>query len=496
MRYFSTRGVKNFGGVSAGEAILRGIAPDGGLYVPERIPHFNESGMSLNELINLNYAALAEKILGLYLSDFTPDEIKNCAETAYGGDNFTDLNVAPLTYVKKINVSFLELFHGRTLAFKDMALSILPLMMNIAAEKTGRKTKTLILTATSGDTGKAALEGFANRPGAEIAVFYPENGISTMQKKQMITQRGENTFVVGVRGNFDDAQTGVKKLFLNENLRNDLAGAGRELSSANSINIGRLLPQIAYYFYAYGQMAKKNIVKPGEKINFSVPTGNFGNILAAFYAKKMGLPVNNLICASNENKILTDFINTGTYDKNREFHRTASPSMDILISSNLERFVHYFAGNKTAGLMNDLRDGGSFNFNIENGGLAGYHADDSETFAAIKKAWDAGYLIDTHTAVGYFCYEKYLNETRDETPCVIIAAASPYKFPEDVCRAISGERISDAFTAARKLSIATGVKIPGALTELESLQERHLTLCDPDEMEDIIRKKYIRRDDR
>jgi len=490
MRYFSTRGGTD--AATASEAVVSGIAGGGGLFAPETIPLAVDSSGSLNGLIASDYRELAVKIMRPYLSGFTGAELAECAAAYSYGDGFDDPDIAPLVRAGGSDCFFLELFHGKTLAFKDMALSMLPALMRIAAGKTGRENKILILAATSGDTGKAALEYFADKAGFEIAVFFPEDGVSAIQKKQMTTQRGGNTFAAGIKGNFDDAQNGVKQMFVNERLRNDLLSAGYELTSANSINVGRLLPQIVYYFYAYSQMVNKFGLRAGDKINFTVPTGNFGNILAAYYAKKMGLPVNRLVCASNVNNVLCEFFNTGVYDRNREFYRTASPSMDILISSNLERFLYHLAGSRVAGLMAALKESGSFRYGGLTDEIAGYYATEEETMSGIKQMWDEGYLIDTHTSVAYGCYKKYTAETRDASPNVVVATASPYKFAKDVCFAISGEETeADAFAAMDELSRLTGTPVPKALNGLAGMEERHATVCGTDEMEDILRRRYL-----
>ena len=358
--YTSTRGNKN--DVKASEAILKGLADDGGLFVPMQIPAFDKT---LEEFADMTYGEVAYEVMKLYLTDFTEEELKNCIAKAYDSKFDTEV-IAPLAEVE--GTYYLELFHGATIAFKDMALSILPHLMTTAAKKNNIKNDIVILTATSGDTGKAALAGFADVEGTKIIVFYPKNGVSAVQEKQMVTQKGDNTFVVGIKGNFDDAQTGVKRIFSDEAMKERLLENGYQFSSANSINIGRLVPQIVYYVYAYAMLLKEERITAGEKINVVVPTGNFGNILAAYYAKHMGLPIDKLVCASNENKVLFDFFQSGTYDRNREFVLTTSPSMDILISSNLERLIYKIAGNdaaKNAELMQALSKEGKYSISDE-----------------------------------------------------------------------------------------------------------------------------------
>ena len=404
--YSSTRSAGNK--VKASQAILKGLSEDRGLFVPDHIPALDKS---LKELSAMSYQEVAYEVMKLFLTDFTEEELKNCIRKAYDEKFDTDV-IAPL--VEAEGAYFLELFHGATIAFKDMALSILPHLLLTSARKNQIKNEIVILTATSGDTGKAALAGFANVEGTRIIVFYPKNGVSPIQEKQMVTQKGANTLVVGIHGNFDDAQTGVKKIFSDKALEAEMADKGFQFSSANSINIGRLVPQICYYVYAYAKLLAEGKIEEGEKINVVVPTGNFGNILAAFYAKNMGLPIGKLICASNENKVLFDFFKTGVYDRNREFVLTSSPSMDILISSNLERLIYRIAGNdavKNQALMAALSGKGVYEIDDEmKAGLAdfyGNYADEKETAAVIKKIYeDCGYVIDTHTAVAAAVYEK------------------------------------------------------------------------------------------
>jgi len=398
--------------VTASTAILKGLSEDGGLFVPDHIPALEKS---LKELSEMTYQETAYEVMKLFFTDFTREELRDCIQKAYDS-KFDTEKIAPMRYA--CGVHYLELFHGATIAFKDMALSILPHLLITSAKKNKAENEIIILTATSGDTGKAALSGFADVEGTRIIVFYPEDGVSPIQKKQMITQKGDNTLVVGIRGNFDDAQTGVKELFSNKELAKEMEAKGFQFSSANSINIGRLIPQIVYYVYAYASLLKEGKIKEGEKINFVVPTGNFGNILAAFYAKDMGLPIGKLICASNENKVLYDFMLTGVYDRNREFMLTSSPSMDILISSNLERLIYRIAGNDVrinAQFMEDLISQGKYTITEEMkarlNDFYGNYADEQETAAAIRKTYEAcGYVLDPHTAVAAAVYDKYVQD--------------------------------------------------------------------------------------
>ncbi|QAA35106.1 threonine synthase [Clostridium manihotivorum] len=487
MFYKSTRGNENL--VTASEAIIRGIAEDGGLFVPELFPKIDKT---FDELKNLNYKELAFYVLSKYFDDFSAEELKACIEGAYD-EKFEDPAIAPLKY--SAGAYFLELFHGKTLAFKDMALSILPYLVKIAAKRLDINKEIVILTATSGDTGKAALEGFAKVKGTKIVVFYPKEGVSEIQKRQMITQEGENTFVVGIEGNFDDAQNGVKTIFGDSDFNKLLDENGYMLSSANSINIGRLIPQIVYYVYAYVTLLKDEKVKAGEKINVVVPTGNFGNILAAFYAKNMGLPIDKLICASNENKVLTDFINTGVYDKNRDFVITNSPSMDILISSNLERFLYEISGKNSDfinELMEQLRTEGRYEINSEMKErleeLYGGFATEEETIEAIKEVYASSkYVLDTHTAVAYNVFRKYVSTTKDDAVTVIASTASPFKFPRSVNEALSFEdsKASD-FEMVEKLSKEFNIRIPKGIDNLESKPIIHTTTCDKENMKNVI----------
>ena len=477
--------------VTASQAILKGLAPDGGLFVPESIPSFDKS---LEELSKMSYKEVAYEVMKLMLDDFTEEELKACIDKAYDEKFDTDV-IAPL--VKADGAYYLELFHGATIAFKDMALSILPHLLITSAKKNDVHNEIVILTATSGDTGKAALAGFADVKGTRIIVFYPKNGVSPIQEKQMVTQKGDNTYVIGIKGNFDDAQTGVKKIFGDKELEKEMAEAGFQFSSANSINIGRLVPQIVYYVYAYTRLLADGEIKAGDKINAVVPTGNFGNILAAFYAKNMGLPINKLICASNENKVLYDFFTTGEYDRNREFVLTTSPSMDILISSNLERLIYRIAGNsakKNSELMESLKNTGKYEITPEMkaqlSDFYGNYATEAEDAATIKKLYeDTGYVIDTHTAVAATVYEKYKKETGDDTVKVIESTASPYKFTRSVMDAIDSKYDSMTdFELVDELSKISNVAVPQAIEDIRTAPVLHDTVCEVNEMSSSVKK--------
>lgn len=477
--------------VKASEAILKGLADDGGLFVPDHIPALDKS---LEELSEMDYRQVAYEVMKLFLTDFTEEELKNCIGKAYDS-KFDTETIAPLAEAG--NAWYLELFHGATIAFKDMALSILPHLMITSARKNHVENEIVILTATSGDTGKAALAGFADVEGTRIIVFYPKNGVSPIQEKQMVTQKGANTLVVGIHGNFDDAQTGVKKIFSDKELAQELDEKGFQFSSANSINIGRLVPQICYYVYAYGTLLREGKIEPGEKINVTVPTGNFGNILAAFYAKNMGLPIGRLICASNENKVLYDFFRTGTYDRNREFVLTSSPSMDILISSNLERLIYRIAGNdadKNREMMAALTGQGKYEITGEmKAALAdfyGAYADEEETAAEIRRLYEScGYVIDTHTAVAGAVYQKYVKETGDKTKTVIASTASPFKFTRSVMNAIDTkyDHMGD-FELVDALSKLANVAVPPAIEEIRTAPVMHDRQCDVDQMKDVVKE--------
>ncbi|MEY8235696.1 threonine synthase [Lachnospiraceae bacterium 66-29] len=489
MLYVSTRNAQEK--VTASQAVLQGLAENGGLFVPEQIPVLD---VPVEELAEMTYQETAYEVMKLFLTDYTEEELKKCIENAYDG-KFDTSEIAPL--VKAQDAYYLELFHGATIAFKDMALSILPHLLITAARKNQVSNDIVILTATSGDTGKAALAGFADVEGTKIVVFYPKDGVSPIQQKQMVTQKGDNTLVVGIHGNFDQAQTGVKQMFSNQALAEEMAAAGYQFSSANSINIGRLVPQIVYYVYAYAKMVKSGEIENGEPINVVVPTGNFGNILAAFYAKNMGLPIGKLVCASNENKVLYDFFTTGTYDKNREFILTTSPSMDILISSNLERLVYRIAGNsaeKNQQLMKSLQENGSYtiteDMRAQLTSFYGNFASEEETAAVIQEIYqEAGYIIDTHTAVAAAVYKKYQKETGDKTKTVIASTASPYKFTRSVMTAIDAKYDSKPdFELVDELEKLSKVKVPQAIEEIRTAPVLHKTVCEVEEMEQVVRE--------
>lgn len=484
LMYRSTRGDEK--AVTASQAILQGLAPDGGLYVPDSIPAFDKS---LEELCSLDYRQTAYEILKLFLTDFTEEELHYCIDNAYDS-KFDVPEIAP---VKKAGgVYFLELFHGKTIAFKDMALSILPYFMTVSAKKNNIKDEIVILTATSGDTGKAALAGFADVPGTRILVYYPKHGVSKIQELQMVTQKGGNTRVVGILGNFDDAQTGVKNLFSDKALAERMAKKGFRFSSANSINIGRLVPQVVYYVWAYGNLVKNGTVKVGDPVNFTVPTGNFGNILAGYFAKCMGLPIDRLICASNENKVLFDFFETGVYDRNREFVLTTSPSMDILISSNLERLVYLSCGRdarKCAAFMQELRTEGKYTITPEMRDymrdFVGFFASKEETADAIKDLFGADhYLMDTHTGVAFAGYKKFFEKEQDTKPMVIVSTASPYKFGGSVMKAVKGAdfEAADDFVLADIMEKESGVAVPEAVRELKTAAVLHDHICAKDDL--------------
>ena len=489
LRYKSTRSGRT---AAASEAILKGLSEDGGLFVPERIPALDKTPRELGQM---SYGQVAYEVMKLFLTDFTEEELRRCIADAYD-EKFDTEEIAPLAEAE--GAWLLELFHGKTIAFKDMALSILPHLMITAAKKNHVDREIVILTATSGDTGKAAMAGFADVPGTRIIVFYPKNGVSPIQERQMLTQKGDNVLVAGIHGNFDDAQTGVKKLFSDRELEKEMAEAGYQFSSANSINIGRLVPQIVYYVYAYARLLAEGRITDGEKINVTVPTGNFGNILAAYYAKLMGLPIGKLICASNENKVLFDFFSTGEYDKNREFVLTSSPSMDILISSNLERLIYRISGDdasKTALLMQQLSEKGSYEITEEMrerlSDFYGGYAKEQEAFDKIRSLYeDTGYVIDTHTAVAAAVYDRYREETKDDAPTVIASTASPFKFARSVMTAIDpdyAEAKWDDFALVDELSRIANVEVPAAVEELRAAPILHHTECEKDGMEAVVR---------
>lgn len=476
--------------VTASEAILKGLAPDGGLFVPEEIPKLD---ISLDELKDMTYQQTAYEVMKLFLTDFTEEELKDCINKAYDS-KFDTEEIAPLVKIK--DTYYLELFHGATIAFKDMALSILPHLMTTSARKNQADKEIVILAATSGDTGKAAMAGFADVEGTRIIVFYPKNGVSKVQELQMVTQKGKNVDVVAIHGNFDNAQSGVKAMFEDVELAKELAGKGYQFSSANSINIGRLVPQIVYYVYAYAKLLVNEEVQAGEKINVVVPTGNFGNILAAYYAKNMGIPIDKLICASNENKVLFDFFESGTYDKNREFVLTTSPSMDILISSNLERLIYVAAGRdseKTKALMEELKADGSYTITEDMkerlADFAAGYADEKETAANIKAVYEeTGYVMDTHTSVASYVCRSYREESKDDKKCVIASTASPYKFVKSVMTAIDDKyEGADEFSLLKELQEISRVDMPQAIQEILDAKVLHTLECDVDMMKDTVK---------
>ncbi len=497
MKYESTRGSKNY--KTSTKAIIQGIAEDKGLYVPAQIPALP---LSVEEMKGMTYQQIAYEVIHSYFDEYNDEEMWACINGAYDS-KFEATDVVPLKKAGK--AWFLELYHGKTAAFKDMALSILPYLMTTACHKEGEKNKICILTATSGDTGKAALEGFAGVEGTEIIVFYPKDGVSQVQQRQMVSQEESNTHVFAIEGNFDDAQTGVKKIFADDQIKEKLAAMGIKLSSANSINIGRLVPQVAYYVYSYVKMVESGALKQGDPMNVVVPTGNFGNILAAYMAGKMGIPMGKLICASNENKVLTDFLRTGVYDARRDFHLTNSPSMDILISSNLERLIYLLGdrdGDAVSQWMESLDKEKTYQVSdkvkseLEN--FYGGFCTEEETLDTIAKLWkEENYLTDTHTAVAYKVYEDYLKETGDQTPTIIASTASAYKFAESVAeacgldqgkvRVLTGcNNEPDGFDYVKALEAATGVDVPTGLKNLESRPVIHKGICKKDSMAETV----------
>lgn len=487
--YKSTRNSERT--VTASEAILKGLAEDGGLFVPESVPALD---VTMEELKDMTYQETAYAVMKQFFTDFTEEELKHCINSAYD-EKFDTEVIAPL--VKVGDVYHLELFHGATIAFKDMALSILPHLMTTSAKKNHVTKDIVILTATSGDTGKAALAGFADVPGTKIIVFYPKDGVSRVQELQMVTQKGENTSVVAIHGNFDNAQSGVKALFEDKELEKELADAGYQFSSANSINIGRLVPQVVYYVYAYAKLLQNEEIAAGEKINVTVPTGNFGNILAAYYAKQMGVPIAKLICASNENKVLFDFFRTGTYDKNREFVLTSSPSMDILISSNLERLIYTIAGQdaqKNAQFMEELKEKGAYEITPEMkeklSDFAGGFATEEQTGQAIHDTYaSTGYVMDPHTAVAAYVCRKYREDSQDQTKMLVASTASPYKFARSVMTAIDEKyEGTEEFALVDELEKISGVSIPNAVEEIRNAKILHTRECDADRMKETVKE--------
>lgn len=486
--YKSTRDAEKT--VTASQAILKGLADDGGLFVPVLIPKLP---VSLGELKEMTYQEIAYTVMKEFLTDFTEEELKSCIAKAYDS-KFDTEEIAPLAKVE--DAYYLELFHGATIAFKDMALSILPHLLTTSAKKNQVKNEIVILTATSGDTGKAALAGFADVEGTKIIVFYPKNGVSRVQELQMVTQKGDNTSVVAIHGNFDNAQSGVKAMFENKELEKELNEAGYQFSSANSINIGRLVPQVVYYVYAYAKLLQNEEIAEDEEINVVVPTGNFGNILAAYYAKNMGIPIAKLICASNENKVLYDFFQTGTYDRNREFVLTTSPSMDILISSNLERLIYKISGEdarKDTDLMTELKTKGSYAITGEmKANLADFaagYATEEQVAKTIHDIYeDTGYVMDTHTAVAATVYKAYREDSKDDRKTVIASTASPYKFAGSVMSAIDPKyKGQDDFKLIEELQKVSGTELPNAIKEIMNAEIRHNTECDVDQMEQTVK---------
>ena len=476
--------------VTASEAILKGLAPDGGLFVPSELPKLD---VSMSDLKGKTYQEIAYLVMKQFLTDFTEEELKSCIDKAYDS-KFDTEEIAPL--VKVDDTYYMELFHGATIAFKDMALSILPHLMTTSAKKNDVKNEIVILTATSGDTGKAAMAGFADVEGTRIIVFYPKNGVSKVQELQMRTQKGANVDVVAIHGNFDNAQSGVKQMFEDQELAKELADKGYQFSSANSINIGRLVPQVAYYVYAYTKLLANGEIKDGEKINVVVPTGNFGNILAAYYAKNLGVPIAKLICASNDNKVLYDFFQTGTYDKNREFVLTTSPSMDILISSNLERLIYLICGEdseKTKELMEELKTTGKYTITPEMkeklADFAAGYSTEEETAESIHDTYQkTGYVMDTHTAVAAHVCGQYRAKSGDQTKCVIASTASPYKFVKSVMSAIDAENANaDEFDLLPKLQEVSGVPMPQAIKDILDAKILHDLECDADKMKETVK---------
>lgn len=488
--YHSTRNSEET--ATASEAILKGLTSDGGLFVPDSIPKLN---VSLEDLTQMSYQEIAYAVMKEFLTDFTEEELKTCINNAYDSKFDTE----EIAVTKKVDGAYyLELFHGATIAFKDMALSILPHLLVTSARKNNVKNEIVILTATSGDTGKAALAGFADVPGTKIIVFYPKSGVSPIQEKQMVTHKGDNTYVIGIKGNFDDAQTGVKKMFSNKELAKVMNDNGFQFSSANSINIGRLVPQVVYYVKAYADLLKQGALKAGEPMNVVVPTGNFGNILASYYAKQMGIPIGKFVCASNKNKVLFDFFETGKYDRNREFYVTTSPSMDILISSNLERMIYRIAGNdakQCAKFMAALTKDGEYvitdAMKAELSEFFGAFGSEEETAVKIKEVYDKeGYVMDTHTAVAAVAYDKYKAATGDDkTPTVIASTASPYKFTRSVMDAIDpAYDAEDDFELVDELNKVSKTAIPKAIEEIRTAPVLHDTVCETAGMEDEVKK--------
>ncbi len=491
MYYKSTR--NSDVNVTSAQAIAQGISKDGGLFVPSEIPAISFD--DIKKLGDMSYAQRAAFVFGKYLTDFTDAEIAYCVDNAYSTKNFETENICELAHLFD-GTYMLELWHGPTCAFKDMALQILPYLLTTSTKKINLDKKVVILVATSGDTGKAALEGFKDVPDTQILVFYPEDGVSAMQKKQMTTQEGENVGVCAIKGNFDDAQNGVKAIFTSEEVADKLAENGFMFSSANSINWGRLAPQIIYYVSSYAQLVKDEQIALGDKINIVVPTGNFGNILAGYYAKKMGIPVNKLICASNANNVLTEFLTTGVYNRNRQFHTTISPSMDILISSNLERLLYHICGEDDATIRDwfgKLASEGKYEVSddvkaiLKDEFYAGC-CDDEQTKACIDEIFKKySYICDTHTAVAVKVYEDYVKATGDETKTVIASTASPYKFSNSVLDALGAfDANADEFALVDKLCEITKLEVPASLAELKNKEVRFTSSIDKNDMREFV----------
>ncbi|MCQ2467583.1 MAG: threonine synthase [Clostridia bacterium] len=501
MKFISTRGFD--GKFTASEAIVKGIAPDGGLFVPESIPSISKD--EIEEMMNMEYYQISAKVISKFLEDFTEAELLEYTKAAYDPEKWED-KVVPLEQMNQYNDReyMLELWHGPTAAFKDVALQLLPHLMTASIKKTGESKKICILTATSGDTGKAALEGFKDLPGTEIIVFYPSDGVSEAQKLQMITTTGDNTHVIAVNGCFDDAQTGVKKIFADTEFAKMLDSNGVKLSSANSINWGRLVPQIAYYVYSYVDLLRREKIEMGEEINIVVPTGNFGNILAAWYAKQMGIPMHRLLCASNKNKVLCDFFATGTYDRRREFFKTNSPSMDILISSNLERLLFEVSGkdaSKVSTWMKELNENGVYTVDPQTLKtlqrlFVGGFADEAGITKTIIDVYDrTDNVIDTHTAVGFNIYNRYHQRSKDETKTVFASTASPFKFAPAVMDAIKGAGYSNGRsneTIISELSKESGLPIPATLADISKREVRHTMKIEKDQMEETVKNILVK----
>lgn len=498
MLYNSTQNAKEV--VSAAQAIAQGISKDGGLFVPQEFPKYDEN--TFKALLKTDYKGRAKKVFSDFLSDFTEEEISDCVEKAYTAQKFGGENPAPISYcnLDGTTLNILELWHGPTCAFKDMALQILPYFLTTSAKKINLDKKIIILVATSGDTGKAALEGFKDVEGTQILVFYPEDGVSPMQKRQMTTQSGSNVGVCAVKGNFDDCQNGVKAIFTDKEIKEKMSAAGLMFSSANSINWGRLVPQIVYYISSYASLAESGEIALGDKINVVVPTGNFGNILAAYYAKKMGLPINKLICASNVNKVLTDFIETGVYDRNRDFYATCSPSMDILISSNLERLLYMLTDQNDAQIrewFGSLAETGKYEVNDEvkkvlKEEFFGGYCDDDQTKATISEIYKKySYTCDTHTAVAVKVYEDYKKATGDETKTLIASTASPYKFSASVLEAIEGKKSDlDEYDMVARLAELSDIPVPSALADLKNKERRFTGSIEKSDMNSYVMKDF------